>query len=213
MFLGAIKVSSNLDRETTPSYNVVIEARDGGVPSLSSRCQVNIAVLDINDNSPVFNGPYVFHIAENKDPNTFVGQVTATDRDSGNNGKVTYTGSTSEFHVDLTTGRITSLKILDYEKQTTYSLTITAKDHGSQPRQAVTVVKVMVDDVNDNPPKFPQDMYNCSVAENLEKGAGVCYVTAVDLDSGENARLHYSLTGGDNKFTINTVSNICCFMT
>ncbi|KAK3739519.1 hypothetical protein QZH41_016191, partial [Actinostola sp. cb2023] len=200
---GAIRVSSPLDRETTPSFALIIEARDGGVPSLSSKCLVNVNITDVNDNAPVFNGPYTFHIAEDKPVGTLVGQVTAGDRDSGSNGKVTYSGSTASFTVEPTTGKIFLSKTLDYETQTSYSFTITAMDHGSPAKQTTTVVKVMVDDVNDNAPKFPQDMYNCSVAENMASRAGVCYVTAVDPDSGANGKLLYSLTGGDHKFAIN----------
>lgn len=212
--LGTIKLSSSLDRETTPTYDLTIEARDGGIPPLSSKCVVHVTVIDVNDNAPTFNGPYTFHVTENKPTGTLVGQVTATDRDSGANGNVTYSGTTGVFKVEKTTGKITLLKVLDHEKQALYSLTVTAMDHGSSSKQSTTVVKVIVDDVNDNPPKFPKDMYNCSVAENMARGAAVCYVTAVDPDSGANGRLFYSVTGGNNKFTINSVStderSVCC---
>lgn len=173
---------------------------------MSSRCQVNVSILDINDNAPVFNGPYTFHVAENKPVGGLVGRVQATDRDSDNNGKVTYLGTTGTFNVDPNTGNITIVKSLDYETQSMYSLTVIAKDHGSTPKQTSVVVKVIVDDVNDNPPKFPHDMYNCSVAENMARGAGVCYVTADDPDSGSHGKLYYTLSGGNGNFAIHPVS-------
>ena len=47
-------------------------------------------VLDVNDNSPVFGGPYSCEILENSAALTTVCYVVATDADSSNNAKITY---------------------------------------------------------------------------------------------------------------------------
>lgn len=49
---GEIITREALDREQHASYDFVIEARDQGTPSRSSRAQVRIFVNDINDNAP-----------------------------------------------------------------------------------------------------------------------------------------------------------------
>lgn len=165
-----------------------------------------INITDVNDNTPVFNGPYSLHVSEDKSVGYLVGQVTAADRDSGENGRITYTGSTDIFNIDPTSGKIKLSKQVDHETKSSYSLAVTASDHGSPPRSSSIVVKVIVDDVNDNSPKFLQDMYNCSVAENMVKGATVCYVTAVDPDSSANGQLRYTIAGGNGTFLINLVS-------
>ena len=46
-----------LDYETGPQYSLIIEAADGGVPSLMSTTTVTILVTDVNDNPPVFTNP------------------------------------------------------------------------------------------------------------------------------------------------------------
>lgn len=38
-----------------PSVSIVIEARDGGSPSLSSLTTVQVHISDVNDNAPVFH--------------------------------------------------------------------------------------------------------------------------------------------------------------
>lgn len=38
-----------------PAVSIVIEARDGGSPSLSSLTTVQVQISDVNDNAPVFH--------------------------------------------------------------------------------------------------------------------------------------------------------------
>lgn len=45
---------SNLDRETVSKYVLTISARDKGRPSLETRCNLTVVVLDVNDNAPTF---------------------------------------------------------------------------------------------------------------------------------------------------------------
>ena len=51
-------------------------------------------IVDINNHSPVFGQPlYTFHVAENDltaEMGQLVGRVTATDGDSGENGRISY---------------------------------------------------------------------------------------------------------------------------
>ena len=56
---GMIQVASegngHLDHETAKSYFLTIQAQDGGDPPLSNHATVNITVLDVNDNRPMFS--------------------------------------------------------------------------------------------------------------------------------------------------------------
>ena len=52
---GAITVKSQLDRETYAQYSLTVQAKDSGVPSLSSRTIVTVIIEDFNDNAPVFS--------------------------------------------------------------------------------------------------------------------------------------------------------------
>ena len=52
---GDLFLVGSLDRETIEVYNLTVYAIDMGIPVLSSSASVLITVLDVNDNSPIFN--------------------------------------------------------------------------------------------------------------------------------------------------------------
>lgn len=51
---GIVTLAKKLDRETCETYNITVKAIDQGSPPLSSLTQLNIIVLDVNDNPPIF---------------------------------------------------------------------------------------------------------------------------------------------------------------
>ena len=65
-------------------------ARSGKAKSFSATTSVLVHILDENDNGPVFNSSYNFHVKEDILPPREVGRVTAEDKDAGPNGEVTY---------------------------------------------------------------------------------------------------------------------------
>ena len=54
---GTIAVAEILDYETDFVYSLIIEAADGGFPSLTGTTTITIGITDINDNAPVFTNP------------------------------------------------------------------------------------------------------------------------------------------------------------
>ncbi|KAJ7336049.1 hypothetical protein OS493_013424 [Desmophyllum pertusum] len=210
---GVISVYSSLDRETDGHYTLTVEARDGGNPSKDALVDVNITISDVNDNKPLFDKPrYSAPINEDASTGASVVTVFAKDDDMGKNKEITYDIKTGNeqgmFILDENSGLITLNQTLDHETKSSYALVVTASDHGTPPLSSSVDVMVIVNDVNDNPPKFPKSLYNCTVAENLAKGVAVCYVTADDPDSGVNGQLFYTITSGDtgNAFEINAAT-------
>lgn len=69
-----------------------------------------------------------------------------------------------------------------------------------------TQVYIEIGDINDNTPIFDPVNYTVSVYENSPVGTPLINVTATDADSGQNARITYSVTGGDpySVFTVVT---------
>lgn len=47
-------MAKGLDRETLANYKLTVRASDKGSPQLSSRKDVPIKILDVNDNDPIF---------------------------------------------------------------------------------------------------------------------------------------------------------------
>ena len=65
-------------------YILVVQAQDAGHPALSSTLTVYCNVLDLNDNTPLFDPmSYTYEIFENVSVATPVVTVSATDLDSG----------------------------------------------------------------------------------------------------------------------------------
>ena len=58
-------------------------------------------------------------------------------------------------------------------------------------------VRVTVQDVNDCPPMFVDEVYRVEINENVPQGSSVASVRATDCDDGANAVLRYSIIGGD----------------
>ena len=82
------------------------------------------------------------------------------------------------------------VKALDRETLSNYTLTISASDNL---HTDVCEVLVLVQDQNDNDPKFQRDSYVASITEEVRIGTTVVTVVATDADSEQNGEVTYSL--------------------
>lgn len=76
-----------------------------------------------------------------------------------------------------------------------------------------TQVHIEVGDINDNDPVFDPVNYTVSLYENSPEGTPLVNVTATDADSGQNARISYTITAGDpfSVFTVDTQVSLYMF--
>lgn len=72
-----------------------------------------------------------------------------------------------------------------------------ARDGGVPPNFAKAVVRVEVQDVNDNTPVFAKPWYGLDVPEN-QAPVELCFLKATDPDSGLGGELEYRITGENN---------------
>jgi hypothetical protein len=87
----SILAGKKLDRETTDSYQVVIQARDTNVPPQIAQTVLNVIVDDVNDNKPEFVGvPYYIVLQLGVLVDSIVGKATARDADIGSNGELRF---------------------------------------------------------------------------------------------------------------------------
>ena len=100
-----------------------------------------------------------------------------------------------QFSIDAHTGQLSATP-LDHEERASYSLTIKAEDQGSPKQHVLCEMQVRVLDRNDNDPVFSQEMYRAEIRENVPEGSSVITVTATDADSGQNAKISYSIRNG-----------------
>uniref|UniRef100_A0A667XGE9 FAT atypical cadherin 4 n=1 Tax=Myripristis murdjan TaxID=586833 RepID=A0A667XGE9_9TELE len=203
---GELSIKHPLDYEYIQKYVLWIEARDQGFPPYSSYEKVEITVLDVNDNHPVFDKePFHAEILENLSPQ-WVLMVSAVDQDSGPNGLLEYAiidgNKENSFSVNRATGEIRTTRPLDREKVAQYTLKVKATDRGSPPKSTAVKVLINVLDVNDNAPRFSK-IFSASVPENAPVGYTVTRVTTTDEDAGANAVSRYSITDTSLPFNIN----------
>ena len=109
------QADTELDREISPYFNFTVRATDRGSPPLSSDVEVSLSLVDVNDNSPVFNKTvYQAYVKENQPVGTPLLVVTATDKDVGTNARLSYGlhGGNFRFNIDQDTVRYNSFKII-----------------------------------------------------------------------------------------------------
>ncbi|XP_008065995.1 cadherin-24 [Carlito syrichta] len=215
---GNIHVTKSLDREEKAQYVLLAQAVDrASNRPLEPPSEFIIKVQDINDNPPIFPlGPYHATVPEMSNVGTSVIQVTAHDADDpsyGNSAKLVYTilDGLPFFSVDPQTGVVrTAIPNMDRETQEEFLVVIQAKDMGGHMGglSGSTTVTVTLSDVNDNPPKFPQNLYQFSVVETAGPGTLVGRLRAQDPDLGDNALMAYSILDGEGSeaFSISTDS-------
>nr|XP_046262611.1 protocadherin gamma-A11-like [Scatophagus argus] len=198
-----------LDRETVSEYNITITATDEGSPPYSTNKTINLRLSDVNDHAPVFPQPFLTaFIPENNSPGMSLLSVKASDKDSGNNARISYfledsqlngLSASAYFSVNAESGEILAVRSFDYEQTKEFRIRVRAQDGGSPPLSSNVTVKVLIQDKNDNPPQvlYPVQTGGSMVAEMVPRSADVGYlvtkVVAVDVDSGQNAWLSYKL--------------------
>uniref|UniRef100_A0A8C2PM85 Protocadherin-20 n=1 Tax=Cyprinus carpio TaxID=7962 RepID=A0A8C2PM85_CYPCA len=91
---------------------------------------------------------------------------------------------------------LSTSKPLDFEMCGEYEVTVIISDpHGTRLHRR-EVIKVLVEDVNDNAPKFEQARYEKDIRENNEPGVFLLRVQASDADSQQFGKVRYRLTNG-----------------
>ncbi|XP_053369938.1 protocadherin gamma-A11-like isoform X7 [Clarias gariepinus] len=198
-----------LDREMFSEYNITITATDEGSPSLSTNKTLTLKISDVNDNAPVFQRhSYTAYVMENNSPGVSIFAVTATDRDSGNNARISYfledlfvngVSASSYISVNAESGEILAIRSFDFEQTKEFNIRVKAQDGGNPPLSSNVSVRIIIQDQNDNAPQilYPVQTGGSVVAEMVPRSAEVGYlvtkVVAVDVDSGQNAWLSYKL--------------------
>uniref|UniRef100_A0A673IY45 Cadherin-22 n=1 Tax=Sinocyclocheilus rhinocerous TaxID=307959 RepID=A0A673IY45_9TELE len=227
---GDIHATERLDREEKTFYTLRAQARDRQTDApLEPESEFVIKVQDINDSEPKFlEGPYIGSVAELSPIGTSVMKVMASDADDptyGSSARIVYSVLEGElfFTVDQQTGVIrTAVADLDRETQDRYELVVKATDMAGQMGglSGSTTVTIVITDVNDNPPRFPQKMYQFSVSEGAAVGTPIGRVIATDADMDENTDMSYLIkdeeggelfrvsTDGDTQEAVITIKKI-----
>ena len=205
--LLGINLDEKLDREAKDSYMIQVIAKDGGLPPKESVMDVYISVTDVNDNTPVFSQDvYNFSVKNEILRATPVTVLSATDLDSGGNGKITYhfssrTSKVSKSHFELNelTGEIFLQKKFSAGEKLTHKLFVEATDGGTPPLTSIAKVLVNVINIKNHPPNIDVSFFSAStentaaISEEIDVGSFIAYVIVTDHDVGQNGEVTCSL--------------------
>nr|XP_042122361.1 cadherin-23 isoform X7 [Peromyscus maniculatus bairdii] len=215
---GLIQTAQRLDREKQAVYSLILVASDLGQPVPYETMQpLQVALEDIDDNEPLFVRPpkgspqyQLLTVPEHSPRGTLVGNVTgAVDADEGPNAIVYYFiaagNEDKNFHLQPD-GRLLVLRDLDREKEAIFSFIVKASSNRSWtpprgPSPALDLltdltlqeVRVVLEDINDQPPRFTKAEYTAGVATDAKVGSELIQVLALDADIGNNSLVFYGI--------------------
>ncbi|XP_017854375.1 neural-cadherin isoform X6 [Drosophila busckii] len=167
---GSLKIVQPLDYEDqlqSNGFRFRIQVNDKGEDNDNDKYHVAyswvvVKLRDINDNKPLFDRANVeVSVFEDTKVGTELEKFKATDPDQGGKSKVSYSIDRSsdrqrQFAINQN-GSVTIQRSLDREVVPRHQVKILAIDDGSPPKTATATLTVIVQDINDNAPKFLKD--------------------------------------------------------
>ena len=207
---GVVSILKPLDFETVQNYSLKIAVMDNGIPKLKADRNANLEIVIVNENehAPYFiSTNYEIDLLENSSIGIEVMTVSAIDDDKGDNSTIRYSFQREEdynlFHIENKTGKITLNSTLDHRVFQKYDLFVKASDMSFNEKYTFHKIQIHVLDVN-SAPYFSETKYEIQVPEDTLPGYTLFKIAVNDEDTGLNANLSYSISGGNinNKFEI-----------
>ncbi|NXA17196.1 PCDC2 protein, partial [Ibidorhyncha struthersii] len=154
---GNMYAVRSFDYETLREFQVIVQARDAGIPPLSSTVTVYIYVVDENDHAPQILYPTSTNtsaalemIPRSAYAGYLVTKIIAIDGDSGQNAWLFFhlvqTSDPGLFRVELHTGEIRTTRKLGEDSTSTFNLTVEVRDNGDPPMSSSVAITVAVVD-------------------------------------------------------------------
>lgn len=188
---GELRLKQKLNRKKKSRYEIILVARDHGVPSNFEQLRfLTILLVDNNEGNPEFpdaSNPYKFYMAENGKRDVRIGKIQAIVHDSGRENQnhaiyyyILLGNEEGAFYIDKTSGDVFTNKSLDRETVDVYVLYILASKKSDlhisemellllsteslERNSTIAKVWISVVDENDNAPEFSQDVCTKSSA-------------------------------------------------
>lgn len=210
----AIKPSSGIIvvRNSTFSkelFRFNVRVSDG---KFSSAALVTILVQEAQDSGLSFtHNIYFSSIQENVSNITKVVVVNAVGNRLNEPLKYALLNPGAHFRIRPTSGLIQTTGIpFDREEQEFYELIVEARREHDRIHVARVMLKVQVEDINDNAPVFVGLPYYAAVQVDAEPGSTIFRVTAMDGDKGINGQVSYHLRDDYNHFEIDQQTGSIC---
>lgn len=207
---GSLTLAQELDREVAQEHVLIVIVKDNGTPAKRNYATVWVHVIDHNDHAPEFTSKIIQgKVYETAAIGSNVVTAYATDRDIGENGRITYalvSGNVGNmFAIDSAMGTISVAKELTSNAMTEYMLQVKASDSGSPALFSQIPVQVIVVMVDNAPPKFTRTETAVEMYENLPIGTFVMHIEARSTSSVQYAIINGNI---DDTFFINPSTGV-----
>ena len=190
-------------------HKLYVEAKDGGIPSLSSLAMILVTVINQQNNAPIIDVKF-FSSSNKNTVNVFediklassIAYVKITDSDMKENGDVTCQLHHDKFQLqslDTKKYQVIVKNTLDRETVDHHDIIIICQDKGAPSLQSESKFSVKVMDVNDEQPQFFKQTFKFFIHENQKSKFPVGYINATDPDLGSGGKLTYSLLPNNNE--------------
>ncbi|XP_037117172.1 protocadherin gamma-C5-like isoform X1 [Syngnathus acus] len=152
---GSIYSMHSFDYEKVKVFQVVVEAKDQGSPSLSSSATVHVFILDQNDNAPavIYPSPHIashLRVPRSAKSGHLLTKLTAVDADSGHNAWVSYkvaeATDASLFTLNLYTGELRTKRPVSEHDDSSQKLIVEVKDDGEPAQSATVTLSILLED-------------------------------------------------------------------
>uniref|UniRef100_Q8BNA6-2 Isoform 2 of Protocadherin Fat 3 n=1 Tax=Mus musculus TaxID=10090 RepID=Q8BNA6-2 len=193
---GLIVTAQPLNTVKKEVYKLEVSDKEG-----DAKAQVTIGIEDANDHTPEFQEAlYETFVNESVRVGTNVLTVSASDKDKGENGYITYSIASLNllpFAINQFTGVISTTEELDFESSPeTYRFIVRASDWGSPYRHESEVnVTIRVGNVNDNSPLFEKVACQGVISYDFPVGGHITAISAIDIDELELVK--YKIISGN----------------
>ncbi|KAG5681556.1 hypothetical protein PVAND_010976 [Polypedilum vanderplanki] len=216
---GVVTNTRVLDREVKSKYNVIVEVSDQGEPIQIATRVLKIEVLDVDDEEPTFirevnSKPIEMAVLEEQSSGIILGNVTAIDKDIGENGAIDYAivdGNELGFFkliIANNSALITTTKPIDREEFDRFLLTIkcfkmTQSHNNGRQRSAINYARnydvndlsqiqvlIVILDIDDHELEFERKNYMIGIRNTIPINTVIYKVRAYDKDS-ENSPIKY----------------------
>lgn len=178
-------------------------ATDGGkYDSRSQQVPVQVFIVDVNDNKPVFaRHPFQAQVPTLVQPGHSLIQVSATDQDQGINGEIFYTladGPKAEhFRINPVTGVVSASQSLASDSGKIIYIEVVATDKGNPPLSNSGLIELRIGELSTNYPKllFKNDTFHLTLKEHMATGSPILQLNAIRSDGRRN-KVHYAIVSG-----------------
>ncbi|XP_071191375.1 protocadherin gamma-C5-like isoform X4 [Salvelinus alpinus] len=187
---GSIYSMHSFDYEKLKVFQIQVQAKDHGSPSLSSNVTVHVFILDQNDNAPavIYPSAVMASVSHQKIPRSakaghLATKISAVDADSGHNAWISYwlaeATDSSLFSVNLYTGEVRTKRAVSEQDDSSQRLLIEIKDNGEPVQSTTVTVNILLEDGL----REPISDYRQKTAEPSRRNSKITFYLIISLAS------------------------------